>query len=48
MELLSSGTTELVNRLQAGDRTPADVFITNDAGSLEHARGLKLPGTAQY
>jgi iron(III) transport system substrate-binding protein len=43
VELLSSGTTELVNRLQAeGDRTPADVFITNDAGSLERARELKL------
>jgi len=43
VDLLSSGTTELVNRLQAeGVRTPADVFITNDAGSLEHARGLGL------
>ncbi|MBV6468799.1 MAG: putative binding protein component of ABC iron transporter [Nitrospirae bacterium] len=43
VELLSSGTTELVNRLQAeGDNTPADVFLTNDAGSLEHARELKL------
>jgi iron(III) transport system substrate-binding protein len=43
VELLSSGTTELVNRLQAeGDRSPADVFITNDAGSLERARELKL------
>ncbi len=43
VELLSSGTTELVNRLQAeGDRTPADVFLTNDAGSLERARELKL------
>ena len=30
IELLSSGTTELVNRLQAeGDHTPADVFLTN-------------------
>src|SRR5574340_262387 len=43
IELLSSGTTELVNRLKAeGDHTPADVFLTNDAGSLEHARELKL------
>ena len=45
IELLSSGTTELVNRLQAeGDHTPADVFLTNDAGSLEHrpARGLAV------
>ena len=39
VDLLSSGTTELVNRLKAeGDRTPADLFITNDAGSLEQAR----------
>jgi iron(III) transport system substrate-binding protein len=43
IELLSSGTTELVNRLQVeGDRTPADVLITNDAGSLERARELEL------
>lgn len=43
VDLLSSGTTELVNRLQAeGERTPADVFITNDAGSLERARELNL------
>lgn len=40
VDLLSSGTTELVNRLKAeGDRTPADLFLTNDAGSLEQARG---------
>ncbi len=46
VELLSSGTTELVNRLKAeGDRTSADVLITNDAGSLEQARiaGLLRP-----
>ena len=46
VELLSSGTTELVNRLQAeGSRTTADVFLTNDAGSLARARelGLLLP-----
>jgi iron(III) transport system substrate-binding protein len=43
VELLSSGATELVNRLQAeGPRTPADVFLTNDAGSLERARELQL------
>lgn len=43
IELLSSGTTELINRLQVeGDRTPADVLITNDAGSLERARELGL------
>ena len=43
VELLSSGTTELVNRLKAeGDRTQADVLITNDAGSLELARSAGL------
>lgn len=43
VDLLSSGSTELINRLQAeGLRTPADVFITNDAGSLERARELGL------
>jgi len=43
VDLLSSGTTELVNRLKAeGDRTPADLFITNDAGSLELARAAGL------
>ncbi len=41
--LLSSGTTELVNRMKAeGSRSPADVFITNDAGSLELARAAGL------
>lgn len=46
VDLLSSGTTELVNRLKIeGARTPADVLITNDAGSLELARvaGLLRP-----
>ncbi len=43
VDLLSSGTTELVNRLQTeGPRTPADLFLTNDAGSLERARELGL------
>lgn len=43
VELLSSGTTELVNRLKAeADRTPADVFLTNDAGSLEQARAAGI------
>ncbi len=43
IELLSSGTAELVNRMKAeGDRSPADVFITNDAGSLEMARTAGL------
>ena len=46
IDLLSSGTTELVNRMKVeGDRSPADLFITNDAGSLELARtaGLLRP-----
>ncbi|CUQ66862.1 ABC transporter, periplasmic binding component, Fe3+ transport system [Candidatus Nitrospira inopinata] len=46
IDLLSSGTTELLNRLKAeGDRSPADLLITNDAGSLELARtaGLLRP-----
>lgn len=43
IELLSSGTTELVNRLKAeGERTQADLLITNDAGSLELARAAGL------
>ncbi len=43
VDLLSSGTTELVNRLKAeGDRSPADLLITNDAGSLEMARAARL------
>ncbi|MFO0706926.1 MAG: extracellular solute-binding protein [Nitrospira sp.] len=43
IELLSSGTTELVNRLKAeGDRTPADLLLTNDAGSLELARAAGI------
>lgn len=43
IELLSSGTTELVNRLQVeGTNTAADILITNDAGSLERARELGL------
>jgi iron(III) transport system substrate-binding protein len=43
IQLLSSGTTELVNRMKAeGDRSPADIFITNDAGSLEIARAAGL------
>jgi len=39
VELLTSKTAALINRLTAeGDRTPADVLITNDAGGLEQAR----------
>ena len=43
VELLSSGTIELVNRLKAeGNRTQGDLLITNDAGSLEMARAAGL------
>ena len=43
IQLLSSGTNELVNRMKAeGPRSPADVFITNDAGSLELGRAAGL------
>lgn len=43
VQLLTAGSTELVNRLRAEKaRTPADVFITNEAGALELARKLDL------
>ncbi len=43
VQLLTAGSTELVNRLRAEKaRTPADVFITNEAGALELARSLNL------
>ncbi len=43
IRMLTSGSTELLNRLQAeGARTPADVVITNEAGTLERARVLRL------
>ncbi len=43
VQLLTAGSTELVNRLRAEKtRTPADVFITNEAGALELARKLQL------
>ncbi|GJL65101.1 MAG: iron(III) ABC transporter iron (III)-binding protein [Nitrospirales bacterium] len=43
VQLLTSKTTELVNRLKAeGENTPADVLITNDATGLERARQLGL------
>ncbi len=43
IDLLSSGATELVNRLKVeGARSPADLLITNDAGSLEVARTAGL------
>ncbi len=43
VQLLTAGSTELVNRLRAEkNRTPADVFIANEAGALELARKLQL------
>ena len=43
VQMLTGKSTQLINRLQAeGPRTPADVFITNDAGTLERARELHL------
>lgn len=43
VDLLSSGSTELVNRLQAeGPGTAADLFISNEVGALERARELHL------
>jgi len=43
IQILTADSTALVNRLQMeGARTPADVFITNDAGALERARELDL------
>jgi iron(III) transport system substrate-binding protein len=43
IQMLTSGSTELVNRLRAeGKRTTADVFVTNDVGTLERARELRL------
>lgn len=43
VQMLTADSTALINRLQMeGGRTPADVFITNDAGTLERARELGL------
>ncbi len=43
VQLLTADSTALLNRLQIeGVRTPADVLITNDAGTLERARELRL------
>ena len=43
IQLLTGSSTQLINRLQAeGAHTSADVFITNDAGTLERARELHL------
>lgn len=43
VQMLTADSTALINRLQMeGARTPADVLITNDAGTLERARELEL------
>ena len=43
VQLLTADSTALINRLQIeGARTAADVLITNDAGTLERARELRL------
>ena len=43
IQMLTADSTALINRLEMeGSRTPADVLITNDAGTLERARELQL------
>ncbi len=43
VQMLTADSTALINRLRMeGERTPADVLITNDAGTLERARELQL------
>lgn len=43
VQMLTADSTALINRLRMeGARTPADVLITNDAGTLERARELHL------
>lgn len=43
VQMLTADSTALLNRLQMEEaRTPADVLITNDAGTLERARELQL------
>ncbi len=43
VQMLTADSTALINRLRLeGARTSADVLITNDAGTLEHARELRL------
>ena len=43
VQMLTADSTALINRLQMeGARTPADVLITNDSGTLERARELQL------
>lgn len=43
IQMLTADSTALLNRLRMEEaRTPADVLITNDAGTLERARELQL------
>ena len=43
VQMLTADSTALINRLRMeGERTPADVLITNDSGTLERARELQL------
>ncbi len=43
VRVLTGSSTALVNRLQfEGERSPADVFISNEVGTLEHAHKLHL------
>lgn len=43
IQMLTADSHALVNRLKLeGKHSPADVFITNDAGTLERARELQL------
>jgi len=43
VQMLTADSTALINRLEMeGTRTPADVLITNDSGTLERARELQL------
>ena len=43
VQMLTADSTALINRLQMeGARTPADVLVTNDSGTLERARELQL------
>lgn len=47
IQMLTADSTALINRLRMeGDRTPSDVLITNDAGTLERARELQLLQTS--
>jgi iron(III) transport system substrate-binding protein len=48
IQMLTADSTALVNRLKLeGPRSTADIFLTNDAGALEHARELHLLQAAE-